>query len=553
MSSQRGVVAPLKFSAGGSKHSTQKSSAVTITTPPPPPPPTIKSNALTVLSTGLTLKRSPLHLENWIACLLTLDGRDKFTKVLQYSCRLLSWYFGGLASSLPSSPAAAAAATGGGLTHLFQDTHHRSILYQLLSHRFHLLYQSLVESRKAFRLGRSFIEYDKLRSMGWGEYLMGVVRRSPLLSEGMGGRRYGRELELKRRRRQFHAQSIPEHHDEDASSSSSDHVDGGEDHGQESWNEDDEDSDEEEKKAESASEAQPVKVIARPGRPHLPSRVSSNIGWGPSTASVKYKDDSSQATPQRTTTTAATCTSPPKRTLSELGNMYQSTRSSSMGWIQSTKTNNASKAPDVVPPPWKLIGTTFKLIGLMGFWTFDNLAFLTGSGFLDPLGGNGAGSTTTTTTTTSGSVDAKSLRIQRKKRASEWGARFYFMGALAGLYVNVRGIVELWNGALRKARGEVARAVVSSTTNTTTAKEATASSSEDAILQAKQQLKAAETKLFELYLALLKSICDCIVFSNNPGVDLHLKLRGRKNHEGLHCCCGLISAGTVLFGNFPNA
>ena len=88
--------------------------------------------------------------------------------------------------------------------------------------------------------------------------------------------------------------------------------------------------------------------------------------------------------------------------------------------------------------------------------------------------------------------------------------------------------------------------------HTTTMTEA-AASSEEVVLKAKQQLKATETKLVELYLALLKSICDCIVFSNNPGVDLHLKYRGKKNHEGLHCCCGLISAGTVLFGNFPNA
>ena len=66
-------------------------------------------------------------------------------------------------------------------------------------------------------------------------------------------------------------------------------------------------------------------------------------------------------------------------------------------------------------------------------------------------------------------------------------------------------------------------------------------------------LKKVEQKHFELFLALLKSICDVTVFSNNPGIDLHLKLRGKKNHEGFHCLCGLISASTVLYNNFSNA
>lgn len=36
---------------------------------------------LSVVRAGLYQKRSPLEIKNWIACLLTLDGRDKFTKV----------------------------------------------------------------------------------------------------------------------------------------------------------------------------------------------------------------------------------------------------------------------------------------------------------------------------------------------------------------------------------------------------------------------------------------------------------------------------------------
>jgi hypothetical protein len=53
-------------------------------------------------------------------------------------------------------------------------------------------------------------------------------------------------------------------------------------------------------------------------------------------------------------------------------------------------------------------------------------------------------------------------------------------------------------------------------------------------------------------IAVMKSCCDVIVFSNNPGVDLHLKLRGRKMHEGVQSMFGIVSAITVLYNNFPN-
>jgi hypothetical protein len=39
---------------------------------------------LSIVRAGLYQKRSPLEIKNWIACLLTLDGRDKFTKVSIY-------------------------------------------------------------------------------------------------------------------------------------------------------------------------------------------------------------------------------------------------------------------------------------------------------------------------------------------------------------------------------------------------------------------------------------------------------------------------------------
>jgi hypothetical protein len=81
---------------------------------------------------GLQRKATPLAIKSWAALALTLDGRDKITKVLQYTARFLGWWF-----------------TGG---------RHKN-----QSIRFTALYKTLANSRKAFRLGRSFIELEKLR------------------------------------------------------------------------------------------------------------------------------------------------------------------------------------------------------------------------------------------------------------------------------------------------------------------------------------------------------------------------------------------------------
>jgi hypothetical protein len=85
---------------------------------------------------GLSKKATPLALSSWTALSLTLDGRDKLTKVFQYVTRLLGWWLAGGSSNNNASQ------------------------------RFLNLSKSLSNSRKAFRLGRSLVELDKLRSMG---------------------------------------------------------------------------------------------------------------------------------------------------------------------------------------------------------------------------------------------------------------------------------------------------------------------------------------------------------------------------------------------------
>jgi len=506
---------PLKFSAGGQSHKKfqhedtpsihTSSSSLGTNQISDIAPRSYKSSTLSIIQHGLQLKRSPLSMKNWIACLLTLDGRDKSTKVLQYMCRMLSWWFGTLATSGSPTSGSTVVSTHGSMILLNRTK--RIALYKVLSVRFNLLYKSFVESRKAFRMGRMFIEYDKLKSMGWGEYLSAMM--SIPTSDGCNkdGEKVDGHEHLKMN---YPTHSIPEHHNED-------HVDG--DVGRETWDEDDD-----EKKFEQLTEnSRDERIVARPGRPHLPSRVSSNIGWGPGIVSKEQSKSNNDSN------TAYQKKSPQPRTVSELGATYKSSPSSSFGLTKTQDTD--AVVATALPPFWKLFGPSLKLIGLMGFWTFDNLAFLTGTGFLDPYSHS-----------KDEKNDPKTLRLQRKKRASEWGARFYFMGAVAGLYVNLRLIWEHSHGALQQARQEMSKCVTSRSECSTLE-----------VTEANQQLKQAETKHFQLYVSLLKSICDCLVFSNNPGVDLHMKYRGKKNHEGFHCCCGLISAGTVLFSNFPNA
>jgi len=528
-------------------------------------PPLPSSNGvLSIIQTGLSAKRSPFEVKNWIACVLTLDGRDKLTKVFQYSSRFLCWYFAGLAkrttAGIGSSPGDGAGSAVVGvasvLAALSTNLELRRQYYSALSKRFEALYKSLLFSRKAFRLGRSIIEWDKISSMGWGEYL-GYTLLHPL-SEGVGDNGAENEDATEQMREEntipistlARYDTHPIQEEEEVSSDDNDN--------ESSWNIDEEsvtDEDEdglprEEKKIDVTfpSSSTKVKVVSRLGRPKLPSKISSNIGGGASTTTTPSKSATLSTIPwKKQSPSKPPNNTPLTRTVSEMGRqMYQPfpSRSSSMGSYNQAKEQitTASTAAIEKPlisspattPSWKLIGGTMKLLGLMGFWAFDNVAFLTGSGFLDPM--HGAGGII---------IDPKaSDRMKRKKRASEWGARCYFIGGMGGLYVNARALWEHRNGLLKQARRKLDEAVLISTN---------VIDDDGSIDEAKGNLKQAEKKHFVLSLALLKSCCDFMVFSNNPGIDLHLKYRGKKNHEGLHCLGGLISASTVLYSNFANS
>ena len=78
-------------------------------------------------------KASIKKLSSWISMSLTLDGRDKITKVIQYACRFLTWWYTNVSKQLLSASS------------------------------YKSLYKSLVQSRKAYRLGRTITEINKLR------------------------------------------------------------------------------------------------------------------------------------------------------------------------------------------------------------------------------------------------------------------------------------------------------------------------------------------------------------------------------------------------------
>lgn len=318
MSSNDGEAHNKEAEANGSSSSSDKGHRMTQPEPLVP---------VASLQTGLQRKASPLQLQSWCKMLLTLDGCDKFTKVLQYWSRLLAWWL--MAGSSAQKRANA-------------------------------LKVSLTTSRKAFRLGRSVIEVQKLQDQGFWEWLL------------------------------------------------------------------------------------------------LNSRSKSGAS----------------------------------------------------------------------DPAWKVLGTALKTIGLLGFWAFDNASFLTGSGVLDDH-----------------SIQEPKVRLQKRQQlgasCSILANRSYFAGSVAGLITSWR--------SYREHRAKL-RQLLSENKN----------AADDDDEQQQQQLqqeviKKAKQEQFVLFLALLKSCCDVLVFSNNPGIDFWKKARGKKMHEGLHCVAGLLSASTVLYNKYPDA
>ena len=295
---------------------------------------------------GLSKKASPWALQSWAALSLTLDGRDKITKVLQYATRMLGWWLAG------------------------KSPYH--------SDRFLNIYKSLATCRKAFRIGRSLVEFDKLRSMG----LFGLIL--------------------------WHLQA-------ESADDEKDHERSG-----------------------------PPKAMIR--------RASSNVGWGPMTLAEEQESRRSLY-----------------RSLSSMAyrRMYRPLLS------RMSQTWGSLEEPSM--ELWVALGTALKLVGLMGFWAGDNINFLSTTGAFDNY-----------------KLSEKDRLARRKRLATAAGMRAnqaYFLGAIAGLFVNVGSYWTFTRKDVKAAEKEYRQTV---------------EESPDDQERAKQRFIKVQEKQFSLFVALLK-------------------------------------------------
>jgi hypothetical protein len=334
------------------------------------------------IQVGFQRKATPLALKSWAALALTLDGRDKITKVLQYASRLLGWWFIGRSKNQAM--------------------------------RFTTLYKQLANSRKAYRLGRSFIELEKLRP-------------NPRIIL---------------------------------------------------W--------------------------------HLKNKANANVNISKNSDTIGLEP---LTTDQESKTRWFMARS--------LGNIaYWRIYHPILSRISSTFESTESPSTEL----WKICGTSLKIIGLLGFWAGDNCSFLLSTGAFDNF------------------YIPQKERLKRRKRlmtfASKKANQSYFIGSLVGLLVNWYSYREYYRKNILDLEEDFLK---------------DAKEKEEDEESTVGRIKKLKEKQFSLFLGLLKSACDIMVFTNLPGIDLHEKWRGKKNHEGLHCMCGLISAGTVIYNNFPDS
>ena len=339
---------------------------------PPPLPLFAPQIPFICLSAGLSRKAPPSHLKSWISLSLTLDGRDKITKCCQYASRLLAWYYETLASYLG----------GSGLTN---DATAAQLLEK--AQKLRGLQAKLTESRKAYRLGRSLIELDKLRGMGWGTFLAYHLKHLVVSSDDEGGEE---KLETIVHTEQSDKSNVGWGATTTISAEGTIDTANGRRKG------DDE----------------PPRLLLR--------RASTDVGWGPAATAT------SESLAARTKMRSASF----YRSVSNLGRrMYRP--------LASQLVAAYSDSSVTTPPAWKIIGATLKLLGLMGFWMGDNVNFLGSSGLFDDV-------------SLPREERAKS-RVMLRRKAGHFAARAYFLGAISGLYVSLREVLRHRAGPLRKA------------------------------------------------------------------------------------------------------
>ena len=370
------------ISAHNNEHAPQSDGVPSLPSPLPPLP--VQQIPLICLHAGLSRKASPSHLKSWIALSLTLDGRDKLTKVLQYGSRLLAWYYETVASSI-----------GGSL--LTNDATATQLLGN--AQRLRGLQAKLTESRKAYRLGRSFVEMDKIRGMGWGKFLAYHLKHSVVSNGNEGGEKTTETIFIEQSDRRASnvgwgltttipaAGAITTTQELNSSNHALNGLQRGDD--------------------------KAPRLLLR--------RASTNIGWGPATTSTTASE-----TAAVTTTRSASF----YRSVSNLGRrMYRPLASQ----LVASYGDNSSAAP----PAWQIVGSTLKILGLMGFWMGDNINFVGSSGLFDDI--------------SLPSEERAKVRAALRRKAGHFAGRAYFMGAISGLYVSFRQVLMHRAGPLREA------------------------------------------------------------------------------------------------------
>jgi Peroxisomal biogenesis factor 11 (PEX11) len=196
-----------------------------------------------------------------------------------------------------------------------------------------------------------------------------------------------------------------------------------------------------------------------------------------------------------------------------------------------------------------MVWNAVRLCGMAGFWTADNMAFIVASAL---AGG--------------GHQTPNSDRDQWVARCNRIANRSYFVAALTNLYLNGmaywqqrRKIVEQLQ--LQQQQQEQPPPSSNDRDEGDNKNDDDDDAEADRLLLLEMKTltthrssvivnKSIDAQ-FDLFLALSKSICDVLMFSNNPGVDLWQRHTGRKLPEGLHAVCGIMSAATLLVKNFP--
>ncbi len=346
------------------------------------------SPELQSFKTSVSSKASPLQLKSWIALSLTLDGRDKITKVVQYISRLLGFYYETLAAS--SGSAAAAATTTTTASYVFK------------AKKFRKLYKALTSSRKAYRFGRTLIEIEKLQSMGFLHWVAWYLRGSMFIHEHHNLVDDEKE-----------AQDVNDENERDNTRYRP-------------------------QTQESSVSFHPATNFKQrnngdiPPRIILPRQVSSNIGYKPS--SFANNDKKKHFLKQLSTVGRFTYLS----LSSFINDDLLVAKKGPDGQQKKLLEKQDSKSP---PPLWKILSSAFKIIGLAGFWTADNISYLYSIGFLvddnDPkkldLGG----------------------KSKQRTKAAIFATRSYFFASLAGLYFNVREWYNHRNGPFLKTVKEM--------------------------------------------------------------------------------------------------